>query len=65
MGTENEDKDKPAADDPSRLPGVHGTIIGGAPSGFTRVKMTLTAEQVEALKARGYVLRRISDEGEA
>jgi len=64
MSTETERKNSTGVGDPSLPEGIHGTVIPGAPPGYTRVAMTLTPEQVESLKARGFVVRKVGEPGD-
>ena len=59
--------DKKPIDDPAAppVPGISGTVLHGAPAGFTRVQMTLTAEQVKELEAKGCIVKRLPDPGQA
>ena len=40
-------------------------VLPGGPAGFTRVQMTLTADQVEQLEAQGCIVKRLPDPGQA
>lgn len=58
----NTEKDKPAA---PTVEGITGTVLPGGQPGFTRVHMTLTAEQVAHLEAQGCIVRRLPEPGQA